>query len=333
MKAPEHIVIFHPAAIGDAVLATPVATLLKRNFPDTAITYWSHSSLEPLIAGRCQAIDRFAEFDKKPVIALIGQLRGLAPDLFVDLSNSLKGRLLCLATGCRAVSYRKEAGKRAADNFVDTIRPLIKNCDLPWFPTLVIPEGSAFEDPNHFSPRDTVIGLVPGVGNKRPHRAWPPDHWLVLIRGLSRQNRQLLLLGGPEEAALGEEIESKSAGKARNLCGRLDIERTAGLLARCDLVVAGDTGPAHIAVAVGTPVLGLYGPTLVERSGPTGYEHLALSRSSQCACLEAKYCLKAEKTGPGACMSLIQPAEVIEIVEQMLAGEGLQADASRSGLR
>lgn len=331
MKAPEHIVIFHPAAIGDAVLATPVAALLKRNFPDTAITYWSHSSLEPLIAGRCRSIDRFVKFEKKPVTTLISQLRGLAPDLFVDLSNSLKGRLLGLAAGCRTVSYRKDAGKRAADNFVETIRPLIKNDEPPWFPTLVIPEGGNADDPDLFSPGDTLIGLVPGVGNKRPHRAWPTDHWLVLIRGLSRENRQLVLLGGPEEAGLGEEIESKSAGLARNLCGRLDIDRTAGLLALCDLVVAGDTGPAHIAVAVGTPVLGLYGPTLVERSGPTGYEHLALSRSGQCACLQAKYCLKAEKNGPGACMSLIEPAEVIERAEQMLAG--LQADASRSGLR
>ncbi|MCA9806098.1 MAG: glycosyltransferase family 9 protein [Cyanobacteria bacterium HKST-UBA02] len=327
MKAPEHIVIFHPAAIGDAVLATPVAALLKRNFPDTAITYWSHSSLEPLIAGRCKDIDRFVKFEKKPVIALISQLRSLAPQLFVDLSNSLKGRILCLAAGCRTVSYRKEAGKRAADNFVDTIRPLIKDCELPWFPTLELPEGGVGDDLN-LSRGDSIIGLVPGVGNKRPHRAWPREHWLALIQGLSREGRQLVLFGGPEEAALGEEIEKSSNGQARNLCGRLDIEKTAGLLARCHLVVAGDTGPAHIAVAVGTPVLGLYGPTLVERSGPTGYEHLALSRSSQCACLEAKYCLKAEKTGPGACMSLIEPAEVIERVEQML-----QADASRSGLR
>ncbi|HMP54742.1 MAG TPA: hypothetical protein PKD05_24545, partial [Candidatus Melainabacteria bacterium] len=64
MKAPERVVIFHPAAIGDSMLATPVARTLRKNFPDTKITYWSHGSLEKILLDFCPAVDNFENYQK-----------------------------------------------------------------------------------------------------------------------------------------------------------------------------------------------------------------------------------------------------------------------------
>src|ERR1700676_4497212 len=109
MYAFGNIVIFHPAAIGDAVLASPVAKTLKANFPGAKITYWSHPSLRQLLLGLCPSIDDFVDFSQdKGFFDLVKTIRQLKPDLFVDLSNSNKSKWLTVFTSAKVVRYLKE---------------------------------------------------------------------------------------------------------------------------------------------------------------------------------------------------------------------------------
>src|SRR5271170_948487 len=95
MHAFGNILIFHPSAIGDAMLASPVTKTLKLNFPGATITYWSHESLRQLIFGLCPSVDDYMDFSKETsIFALIKAVRLFKPDLFVDLSNSRRGTVM-----------------------------------------------------------------------------------------------------------------------------------------------------------------------------------------------------------------------------------------------
>lgn len=338
MKGLLHIVILHPAAIGDAILATPVAVVLKRNFPDARITYWSHESLKPLL-DMCPSIDAFVSYKRgQNIVALAAQLRALKPDLFVNLSNVSKIGFMSLFTAIKTVHYKKrpdglEPIRHAADNFLDTIRPLASDIPERLFPTLIVNESVRLEFASSFKEAlsaqgladrpwrsQPLMALVPGVGKLRPNRSWSIDGWLSLAKYLVEKNEYLpVLIGGSDEVDIGEEIASKCRGKILNLCGKLSLLQTAVVLRECALVVSADTGPAHIAVAVGTPVVGLYGPTAPARSGPYGFGYLVVDRYSECSCRYKKHCRFAQDgSASGRCMNAITIDDVLKKIESAL---------------
>ncbi|MDZ4835805.1 MAG: glycosyltransferase family 9 protein [Candidatus Melainabacteria bacterium] len=329
MKNLNHIVVFHPAAIGDAMLATPVAAILKRNFPDAHISYWTHGSLKIIINDMCPSVDDFVDYKRgQNIFSLSSQLKALKADLFIDLSNSTKGKLIPFFCGTRALHYKKRADgvkpvRHAADNFVDTIRSLVTDIPEQLFPT-VFPQTDLLEVSKQqffqgLNESRTIVGIVPGVGKIRPNRAWTVDGVVELIERLNSNDSNFpVLLGGSDERDLGAEIEKRTQGKVVNLCGKLDLAQTAAVLKQCRLVISGDTGPAHIAVAVGTPVIGLYGPTAVERSGPYGNLDLAIDRQSNCRCQYEKQCRFSPEGTAGDCMRQITTGDVMDKIELVM---------------
>lgn len=332
MDSFSNIVIFHPAAIGDAMLATPVAATLRLNFPGAKITYWSHSSLRPLILGLCPSVDEFIDFNKEQgYLQLRKQLLAIKPDLFIDLSNSVRGEFLSAFTKIKAFHYVKNESRgpeqqHAVGNFLETIKPICPETPAELFPTIfpdaiaekLVPQLVAMSKLEY----GPLIGIVPGVGQFRPHRAWPFDSWVYLLRHIiARYPHIPILVGGPEDYEIAQRLCTEIGERCINLCGQLKLDETSAILKCCDLVVSGDTGPAHVAVAVGTPVIGLYGPTYPARSGPYGYSDYVLDQSASCACIGQKFC---QLTGPGQageCMSRIMLTEVIEKLNFVLKGQ------------
>lgn len=110
-------------------------------------------------------------------------------------------------------------------------------------------------------------GLI--VGASRADKAWPVERWIELSKRLADQGVRVVLLGGPGEVEMSAGIVEGAAGAvALNLAGRTTPRVLASVLARCGVVVGGDSGPTHLAVAVGAPVVGLYGVTDPGRTGP-----------------------------------------------------------------
>lgn len=329
MNTPKHIVVFHPAAIGDAMLATPVASILKRNFQSVHISYWTHSSLKVIIKDMCPSVDDFVDYKRgQNIFSLSSQLKALKADLFVDLSNSSKGKMMPFFSGTRALHYKKRPDgvkpiQHAADNFVDTIRSTVTDIPNQLFPT-VFPQATLIDSIKQQYLKDinessVVFGIVPGVGAIRPNRAWTLNGIEELIAELNRaSSNYLVLVGGPDEKELGDQIESRFAGQLLNLCGKLDLAQTAAVLKQCRVVVSGDTGPAHIAVAVGTPVIGLYGPTAVERSGPYGNLAYTIDKQTNCRCQYEKQCRFSQAGTAGDCMSQITTGDVMEKISLVL---------------
>jgi ADP-heptose:LPS heptosyltransferase len=323
------------------MLATPVAATLKLNFPGAKISYWSHPSLRPLLLGLCPSIDEFVDFNKE--LGYFQQrkiLTSMGPDLFVDLSNSPRGQYLSVFSKMNVLRYEKGSNhnfgqQHAVGNFLETIRPVCQEIPDNLFPT-IFPDAIAEElvpklVAMHKLENKPLIGIVPGVGNLRPHRAWLADGWIYLIRHiLERQSHIPILIGGADDFEVAQRINAEVDNRCLNLCGQLQLDETAAMLKCCDVVVSADTGPAHIAVAVGTPVIGLYGPTIPARSGPYGYFDYCLDQSTSCSCIGEKYCRLANPTGPGECMKRIMLTEVIDKLHQAL-GEATSQDQVLEG--
>ncbi len=322
MHAFGNILIYHPAAIGDCMLATPVATTLKLNFPAAQLTYWTHPSLRPILLGLCPAVDDVVDYVREA--SLFQQMKTfeqLKPDLFVDLSNSFKSTAFTWMTKSKVLRYDKQAPhttpiKHATANFLDTIRPVCNEYPEHLFPT-IFPDALAVDvvhkllAEHGFGPQP-LIGIVPGVGKLRPHRAWIYDGWKYLLQHvLSWQTHVPVLIGGPEEQVLCAELNAELDGKCLDLSGQLALPETAAVLKKCKVVIAGDTGPAHIAVAVGTRVIGLYGPTFPARSGPYGCSDLTIDQSASCQCHDQKTCNYAAPGKSGECMHRIMLPEIL----------------------
>jgi heptosyltransferase I len=300
----ERILVYHPAAIGDSVLATPVAAQLRAAFPQSRISWVCHGSLSELL-GLCPAINELIPAESED---LKSRLQAVKPDLVVDLSGSFKSFLQTLFLAKTTRHYKKkEKSMHVVDNYLETIAGLGEKQEASKiFPTLFVPEAEK-DKIRQMLPREhrRLLALVPGVGSLRPHRAWPEDQWGALAKNiLWEKDHALILIGGQEERTMCSRIAERAGEYCFNLAGKLSLRESAAALSVCDAIVSSDTGPAHVSSAVGTPVVGLYGPTTVARSGSWGNAELALSVSDQCRCGGQKWCRYNE--GAGKCMNEIR---------------------------
>jgi ADP-heptose:LPS heptosyltransferase len=123
-----------------------------------------------------------------------------------------------------------------------------------------------------------------------------------------------VVVWGPGEEALARDVAT-AAGDAALLSPRTSIADLVALARSASLFVSGDTGPAHIAAAVGTPIVGIYGPTRPSRNGPWSPDDVTVSRHAVCQCHHLRRCRL-----PTMCLDDIGVEEVLGAVEQRLAG-------------
>ena len=146
-----------------------------------------------------------------------------------------------------------------------------------------------------------------------PNKRWPPARLAAVASALrNRRGLASIVLWGPGERALAEEVIAL-AGGAAILSPQTSIADIVELARGAAVMVSGDTGPTHLAAAVGTPIVGLYGPTRAERNGPWMPDDVTLSRASICKCHHLRRC-----TQDVMCLLDIQTGEVVDAVERRL---------------
>jgi ADP-heptose:LPS heptosyltransferase len=175
-------------------------------------------------------------------------------------------------------------------------------------------------------PDEPFVVVHPGAAASA--RAWEPERWAELAALLAGRGRRLVVTGSAEERRLTRRVAAAAPG-AVDLGGRCDLAGLAAVLARAAAVAVANTGPAHLAAAVGTPVASLFAPTLpAVRWRPWGVPHELLNRDVPCAGCRAVDC-----PVPGhPCLSKVEPVEVAEAIERLAVepardGEPLEAAA------
>jgi ADP-heptose:LPS heptosyltransferase len=164
---------------------------------------------------------------------------------------------------------------------------------------------------NAGGPRHYIV-LNPGAA--WPNKRWPADRFGLLAAAMfERTGLRSLVTWGPSEQDLARAVVAASSGSAA-AAPPTEIADLAVLMRDASLVVAGDTGPLHIAAAVGTPIVGLYGPTWPERNGPWAPDDEVMSRASSCGCHYKRKCLRGDP-----CIDQITLSDVTDAAVRRLA--------------
>ena len=327
------VLFFKPGAIGDLLHTLPALKALRKKFPSAHVTVVVSPGLESLIQGTPVA-DRVQVFDKskfkrhlKEFINFGVRIRDEHYDLFIDMQPSFRSMVLRWLSGARQfLVYRKEkmdkAGNRrlhAAENFLETLLPLgidgsVDGIELP-VKTDARQHIERFLAERSIDNNRPLIALNCSVGSARPARNWFPERFAALAdRLIDEFGAQVIFVGGIEDRELVRSVLGDMKHKAVSAAGEMSISDSAALLARCKCLVSADTGPLHLATAVQTPVIGLFGSTDPLRTGPIGKKHQVIRKGLACVPCEEKHC----PLGTRACMADITVDEVVKAVGRVL---------------
>ena len=327
----ENILIIKPGAIGDLLHMTPVIRALKGLYPQAAITIMVSSRVTATLFTANPMIDEVVIFDKKGeqrtwggVFKLWKRLRPKKFDLVLNYQRSnLKGwALVTAAIPCRVLVYHKTR-RRVIHAIEDHLRPLAalgidpKTADrsLDFFPS-----GQEKEYAERFIAENDLAGkrlVAFNPGTSAENKCWPIGRFAELGDRLVREHGvAVVVVGSRDEAPLAAAIREGMKEEMFDLCG-CTLGELAALLEHCEFLVTGDTGPMHMAAAVGTPVLALYGPISPVRSGPVGEGHRIVMHDSLecCPCNSFKCKIKKFRL----CMETITVEEVGQVAAEMLA--------------
>jgi ADP-heptose:LPS heptosyltransferase len=285
------LLVIRLGAMGDILHASPSLALL----PEDVEIHWLTSPLyEPMVA-QLPRVNRVQVWNKRDgwaaycqCIQQLGHFDGV-----INWQPSLKTWWLARQV-CRGLimTYKKEkftvSGKairskprrHAVDDFAQPVYQWLSKTGRVIQPKPLIPVFPWQAEPAYLFESDTYhLGIIPGVGHKRGNRALPLHDWLVWIPVLLRQLHEaghavvtLHLFGGPDDQPLCKGIETSLGHMVpiKNHAGQWTILETASLLQQCHSVIGGDTGPTHLAAALGVPVISPFGPTDSRRTGPRG---------------------------------------------------------------
>ncbi len=167
-----------------------------------------------------------------------------------------------------------------------------------------------------FGLTDKTVAIIPGAA-RGPSKCWPEDRYAALGRMLADSGRFVIVLGTGAERDLCAKVAASAGGGARSLAGETSLVDLAFLLKACDALVANDSGGMHLAAAVGTPVVAVYGITDPQRTGPLGSECVILQNSEFRARDVPRDSLLARK-----CLESITIEAVYKAVENLIYKSG-----------
>ena len=285
------LLVLRLSALGDVIHTLPAVALLRDSLPETRIQWVVEAPYRELVelVGRVEAIPvRLKRWSRAPLAShrdmrlAMRAMRGV--DISVDFQGLIKSAALgAVARATERYGFDAEAiREKAALLFinrrvkVDTEAHVVEqNLELaravgatgePALDWSVFPQGTV-------NPKTIV--LLPGAG--KPNKLWPVDRFRELA---SRLGEHALVVWGPGERDLAEAIGGRMAPPT-------NLRELAAVLQGASLVVGADTGPLHLAAALGTKVVGLYGPTNPRRNGPYGQLHRCIDRFSTAKTMES----------------------------------------------
>jgi heptosyltransferase I len=363
------ILLIRLRMIGDVVFTTPVPRALKRAFPNARLTYLVESTAAPVVTGnphldevlvvpRTRGLARLRDD-----LTLARRLRAARFDLVIDLHGGPRSSWLTWATGApQRVGYDITGRRWQYTRTVHRPRGLQPRHSVAnQWELLAAINGWSGEPPDPardavemavdsaadqtivdrlrnagVDARHTVAVIHVSAGN--PFRTWPEPAFVRVVTRLAARDstRRIILSSGPSDRAAADRILNQARAELGPGLdagvldfGDIDLAELRALIGRSRLFVGGDTGPLHIAATTGTPVVGIYGPTLAVRSAPWR-DPQAVTESVQIEGLPCRPCEQRVCTpGDFRCLTRIDPELVISAAERALGRHAQQAAGTR----
>ncbi|PYR88918.1 MAG: hypothetical protein DMF84_26650 [Acidobacteria bacterium] len=327
-----NILVVRLGALGDIVHAMPAVAAIRRAHPGARID-WLVEAKHRAIVDLVTAIDRTIALERPSVdawVAVTRQLRATAYDIAIDFQGLLKSAVLARASGAARVVgfsiwhlrektarpfYSASApaeGAHVIRNNLHLLRVLGIEDEEITFPIVDIVSPALDELRTRVNSRPFAL-INPGAA--WPNKRWPADRFGELATFLREASGLVpVVLWGPGEELLADAVIAAS-GNAAVAAPATRVPDLVGLSRAAALVVSGDTGPLHIATAVGTPTVSIFGPTNPDRNGPWSEGDVSVSRFDRCVCHYDRKC-----HAPRWCLEDVSVAEVCAAVQQRLAG-------------
>lgn len=345
-----NILIVKMSAIGDVIHTLPALHAIRKHYPDARITWLVEEAASGLVEGH-QALDRVLVSKRKrwvrgilgssclesirEVHHFIKELRDTRYDLVLDFQGLLKsGVLVGLSRGKRKIGFDK--GMEHQEHSYLFLNERVPPVDMDNHALLrgmmlldvlgIQSKEIVFNLPVQDQHRDMVDDLLVRHGLREfkplvaihPGAKWETKLWSnqkfssLADRLIEQYDAKVVFTGSQADRRTIQDIMSGMKGEAANLAGETSLKTLAALYEKTDFLVSTDTGPMHVAAAVGTPVVALFGPTAPWRTGPFGTGHQIIR-----AGLECSPCFK-RKCDSVACMRDISVEQVFGSVPTIL---------------
>jgi heptosyltransferase-1 len=335
---PQRLALIKPSALGDIVHTLPVLTALRRRFPQTHLSWIVHRAYAPLLEGHPD-LDAVVPFDRSALqkgwlsacragLRFAAHLAQQQFDVVLDLQGLLRSGLMAWATGApRRIGLadsREGAHLFYTDRIAEPGRTALHAVDRYWLAAEALGASGpkTFRLPIAPSAADwatSVLGNWPrpyvmvSVGSRWLTKRWPPAHFAEVIRRVQAHfGGTAVFLGGADEANLAQITRQRLGGPVVDLTGRTTLPQLAAVLARCDVMLANDTGPLHLAVALGRPVVAPYTCTRAFRTGPYEQSARVVETKVWCAGSYRKRCSRLE------CMAELTPDRLWPVLREVL---------------
>lgn len=331
------ILLLKPSSLGDVVQALPVLRLLKLHQPESQVWWWVDSSLAPLLAEDPDLAGvvrferrRWASPVRWPEMwRSIRWMRNQSFDLVIDLQCLARsGAFAWLANGRLLVGL--DEPREGARGLYDVIvrRPSYCTHAVDWYlevlKTLAVPVHRDFI---WLPERSDLAGevrrkwhtqtgprIVLQPGARWINKRWPVEHFVELVAGITaiRPEARFAILGSEADRELGAAIARADTQRCLDLTGKIPLPEMVEWIRSSDLMVSNDTGPMHVAAALGKPLIAIFGPTEPRRTGPYGQLESVVRAGLPCI-----PCMKARCSFPQPleCLRTISPELVLARIE------------------
>ena len=332
---PLRILIVKPSALGDIVHALPLLHLLRQRFPAAHITWLVTPAFASLLEGH-PLLDDVIRFDRRgmatwwrspaaaaQLLRFALRLRREKFDLVIDLQGLLRSGWIAWQTRAAVrvgFDYAREGApwfythrlstpsheRHAVERYLDVAEAL--GCGRgPVVFDFAINDADRRAVSKMTGGTGRYAVLLPGTNwdTKR----WPAEHFGELVGPLRDEVGDVFIAGGPDVAPLA------FAG-ATSLAGKTSLRQLAALLERAAVVIANDSGPMHIAAALGRPLVALYGPTNAVRTGPYARNDAVLQLDLPCRPCYSRKCSHQ------SCLRWITTSHVMTALRQQIAASG-----------
>ena len=322
--------------IGDVLLATPTVRAIKAARPDVRVTMMVNRGTEDVLSGNPD-IDELIALDKGSLAAqsrLIAGLRHRRFDTVIDLTDGDRSAFLSWTSGAPVrIGFNDEDRWRGhyyaqvvqslsgvrhrIDRDLEALKPLgiqaVSKAPQLWLTPEEENSADQLLDQLGVQRSQSTVILQPGA--RYWFKAWPPERFAELADRLTSQyGCQVLIGGSDQDDDLAQQIRQMAKSRSIIMAGRTTIKQFAAIAKKSALFVGSDSGAMHVATAVGTPVVALFGPSNPAEWGPRGGAAEVIYKGLDCRTCFHPTCLRGEQN----CMQLITIDEVIMAAARLL---------------
>lgn len=317
----QKVLIIREGAIGDVVHTSNVWRSIKETYPDIKIDYLTGAVPATLIENDSR-LNKVILLEGKKYLylwKLASQLRKEKYDVIINLQPALRYKFLSfMSMPKKIVTYKKTFKLHAVENFFRTAKKVFKEIENPSDLKIEIPQEVVEKVKQEIPTDKKIVVLNTETSVTRKGRKWSPKYFKELALSLIEEYDCTILIPGSKDDVEKVKIFENLHPNIKIIAGKFSILESAAVFSLCDVFVSSDTGPLHIASALEKPYcIGLYGAAPVQRTGPWGINHFAVSADLSCIPCNRRKCQIKEysETDLNPCLLAVKPEHILRIIK------------------